>query len=33
MISKSDNAASTWMIDRLGYDKIEKVMTDQNTFL
>ena len=28
MISKSDNAASTRMIDRLGYDKIEKVMTD-----
>lgn len=28
MISKSDNAASTRMIDRLGYDKIEKVLTD-----
>jgi beta-lactamase class A len=28
MISKSDNAASTRMIDRLGYDKIESVMTD-----
>ncbi|KAA2219823.1 serine hydrolase [Maribacter flavus] len=28
MISKSDNAASTRMIDRLGYDKIEEVMTD-----
>ncbi|MGB3606169.1 MAG: serine hydrolase [Psychroserpens sp.] len=28
MISKSDNAASTRMIDRLGYDKIEAVMTD-----
>jgi len=28
MISKSDNAASTRMIDRLGYEKIEKVLTD-----
>ncbi|WP_055443221.1 serine hydrolase [Lacinutrix himadriensis] len=28
MISKSNNAASTRMIDRLGYDKIEAVMTD-----
>ncbi len=28
MISKSNNAASTRMIDRLGYDKIEDVMTD-----
>ena len=28
MISKSDNAASTRMIDRLGYDKIEAVLTD-----
>jgi beta-lactamase class A len=28
MISKSNNAASTRMIDRLGYDKIESVMTD-----
>ncbi|WP_435413115.1 serine hydrolase [Psychroserpens mesophilus] len=28
MISKSDNAASTRMIDRLGYNKIESVMTD-----
>jgi beta-lactamase class A len=28
MISKSDNAASTRMIDRLGYDKIEEVLTD-----
>ncbi|QDO94759.1 serine hydrolase [Formosa sediminum] len=28
MISKSDNAASTRMIDRLGYKKIESVMTD-----
>jgi len=28
MISKSDNAASTRMIDRLGYAKIESVMTD-----
>ncbi|MGM5470358.1 serine hydrolase [Flavobacteriaceae bacterium LMO-SS05] len=28
MISKSDNAASTRMIDRLGYQKIESVMTD-----
>lgn len=28
MISKSDNAASTRMIDRVGYDKIEAVMTD-----
>lgn len=27
MISKSDNAASTRMIDRLGYEKIEEVMT------
>jgi beta-lactamase class A len=29
MISKSDNQASTRMIDRLGYDKIEAVMLDQ----
>lgn len=28
MISKSDNHASTRMIDRLGYKKIEKVLTD-----
>tara|TARA_R110001583_G_scaffold5791_8_gene30707 strand:- start:395 stop:1312 length:918 start_codon:yes stop_codon:yes gene_type:complete len=28
MISKSNNAASTRMIDRIGYDKIEAVMTD-----
>ena len=28
MISKSDNSASTRMIDRLGYDKIEQVLTD-----
>lgn len=28
MISKSDNQASTRMIDRLGYKKIESVMTD-----
>ncbi|WP_086477342.1 MULTISPECIES: serine hydrolase [Arenibacter] len=28
MISKSSNAASTRMIDRLGYDKIQAVMTD-----
>lgn len=28
MISKSDNAASTRMIDRLGYEKIERVLTD-----
>lgn len=28
MISKSNNAASTRMIDRLGYEKIEAVMTD-----
>lgn len=28
MISYSDNQASTRMIDRLGYDKIEKVLTD-----
>lgn len=28
MISKSDNAASTRMIDRIGYAKIESVMTD-----
>ena len=28
MISKSDNAASTRMIDRVGYAKIEAVMTD-----
>lgn len=28
MISKSDNQASTRMIDRLGYAKIESVMTD-----
>ena len=30
MISKSNNAASTRMIDRVGYDKIESVMTDPN---
>ncbi|WP_313791114.1 serine hydrolase [Flagellimonas taeanensis] len=30
MISKSDNAASTRMIDRIGYEKIESVMTDPN---
>ncbi len=30
MISKSDNAASTRMIDRIGYAKIESVMTDPN---
>lgn len=28
MISKSNNAASTRMIDRVGYEKIEEVMTD-----
>jgi beta-lactamase class A len=28
MISKSDNSAATRMIDRLGYDKIESVLTD-----
>lgn len=28
MISKSDNAAATRMIDLLGYDKIENVLTD-----
>lgn len=28
MISKSNNAASTRMIDRVGYDKLEAVMTD-----
>ncbi len=28
MISKSDNKASTRMIDRIGYDQIESVMTD-----
>ena len=28
MISKSDNQASTRMIDRVGYEKIESVMTD-----
>jgi len=28
MIAKSDNAASTRMIDRLGYKKIEEVLTD-----
>jgi len=28
MISKSDNRASTRMIDRLGFEKIEKVLTD-----
>lgn len=28
MISKSDNHASTRMIDRVGYEKIESVMTD-----
>ena len=29
MICRSDNHASTRMIDRLGYDKIEEVLTDQ----
>jgi beta-lactamase class A len=29
MISKSDNKASTRMIDRVGYEKIEAVMTDK----
>lgn len=29
MISKSDNQASTRMIDRVGYKKIESVMTDE----
>jgi beta-lactamase class A len=29
MISKSDNQASTRMIDRLGYEKIESVMTNE----
>ena len=29
MISKSNNQASTRMIDRVGYDKIEAVMTDK----
>ncbi len=28
MISKSDNSASTRMIDRLGYERIQSVMTD-----
>tara|TARA_R110002074_G_scaffold59183_2_gene144266 strand:+ start:54871 stop:55776 length:906 start_codon:yes stop_codon:yes gene_type:complete len=28
MISKSDNSAATRMIDRVGYDKLESVMTD-----
>ena len=28
MISKSDNAAATRMIDRVGYHRIEKVMTN-----
>lgn len=28
MISKSDNEAATRMIDRIGYDKLEAVMTD-----
>ncbi len=28
MISKSDNQAATRMIDRVGYDKLESVMTD-----
>jgi len=28
MISKSDNAAATRMIDRLGFEKIDKVLTD-----
>ena len=28
MISKSDNSAATRMIDRVGYDKLEAVMTD-----
>ena len=28
MISKSNNAASTRMIDRVGYEKLEAVMTD-----
>ncbi len=30
MISKSDNQASTRMIDRIGYKKIEEVMTNPN---
>lgn len=30
MISKSNNAASTRMIDRVGYEKLEAVMTDPN---
>ena len=30
MISKSNNAASTRMIDRVGYEKLEAVMTDSN---
>lgn len=30
MISKSDNEASTRMIDRVGYQKIESLMTDPN---
>ncbi|MBU1679606.1 MAG: class A beta-lactamase-related serine hydrolase [Bacteroidetes bacterium] len=29
MISRSDNQAATRMIDRLGYDRIEEVLTDQ----
>ena len=28
MISKSNNATATRMIDRVGYDKLEAVMTD-----
>jgi beta-lactamase class A len=28
MIRRSNNQASTWMIDQLGYDKIEAVLTD-----
>jgi beta-lactamase class A len=28
MIRRSNNQASTWMIDQLGYDKIESVLTD-----
>ena len=28
MISKSNNQATTRMIDRLGYEKIESVLTD-----
>ena len=29
MISKSSNQAATRMIDRLGFDKIESVLTDE----